>query len=160
MKNHGHVVVEQVEFELPYHASWPPPLLQSFMAGDQLDRKVLPEKLRAFAARAWRRPLDKGMVAYLDGVLAEEFATGATELEALRNALAVVLSDPKFMYLARMGTDARARNHELVSRLAFFLWNGPPDAKLLALADQPKPVSYTHLRAPRDRTRSRMPSSA
>ncbi|MDP6914447.1 MAG: DUF1592 domain-containing protein [Verrucomicrobiota bacterium] len=145
MKNHGHVVVEQVEFELPYHASWPPPLLQSFMAGDQLERKVLTEKLRVFAARAWRGPLDKDMAAYLDSVLAEEFATGATELEALRNALALVLSDPKFMYLARMGTDARARNHELVSRLAFFLWNGPPDAKLLALADQPKPIADSDL---------------
>ncbi len=140
MKTHGHVVIEQIEFELPYHASWPPPALKQFMTGDRLDRKTLPVKMRAFAARAWRRPLDKEMAASIDVIFTEEFSAGSTELQALRNALAVVLSDPKFMYLSRVGAEARARNHELVSRLAFFLWNGPPDAKLLALAERAKPL--------------------
>ena len=91
MKTHGHVVIEQIEFELPYHASWPPAALKQFMTGDRLDRKTLPEKMRAFAARAWRRPLDKEMAASIDGIFTEEFSAGSTELQALRNALAVVL---------------------------------------------------------------------
>ena len=151
MKSHGHVVVEQVEFELPYRASWPPAFLKKFMTGDKFDRNVLPQQMRAFAARAWRRPIDREMGAYIDRVFSEEFTAGATELDALRSALAVVLSDPKFLYLSRTGTDARARNHELVSRLAGFLWNGPPDAKLLALADQAKPLDDATLAREVDR---------
>ncbi len=151
MKTHGHVVIEQIEFELPYHASWPPPALKQFMTGNRLDRKTLPEKTRAFAARAWRRPLEPEMAAYIDAIFAEEFAAGSTELQALRNALAVVLSDPKFMYLSRVGAEARARNHELVSRLAYFLWNGPPDTKLLVLANRTKPLDDATLTREVDR---------
>ena len=83
------------------------------MTDNRLDRKALPAKVREFAARAWRRPLDKETPAYIDKIFAEEFAAGNREEEALRNALTIVLSDPKFMYLSRVGLDARARNHEL-----------------------------------------------
>ena len=144
IKTHGHVVIEQVEFELPYHTDWPPALKQ-FMTNNRLDRKALPAKVRKFAARAWRRPLDKEMTAHIDKVFAEEFAAGNREKEALRNALTIVLSDPKFMYLSRVGLDVRERNHELVSRLAYFLWDGPPDSKLLLLADQPKALANATL---------------
>jgi hypothetical protein len=140
MKTHGHVVIEQIEFELPYRTGWPPALKQ-FGTESGLDRKTLPGKVREFAARAWRRPLDKESTAHIDEILAEEFAAGNSEEAALRNALTIVLSDPKFMYLSRVGADARARNHELVSRLAYFLWNGPPDSELLLLADQPNALS-------------------
>ena len=140
MKTHGHVVIEQIEFELPYRTGWPPALKQ-FGTDSGLDRKTLPGKVRQFAARAWRRPLDKESTAHIDNILAEEFAAGNREEAAMRNALTIVLSDPKFMYLSRVGADARARNHELVSRLAYFLWNGPPDSELLLLADQPNALS-------------------
>ena len=121
------------------------------MTGDKLERNSLPEKMRTFASRAWRRPLDKEMAAYIDAMFTEEFAVGSTELEALRNALAVVLSDPKFLYLSRVGTEARARNHELVSRLAYFLWNGPPDTKLLVLANRAQPLDDATLTREVDR---------
>jgi hypothetical protein len=144
MKKHGHVVIEQIEFELPYPAGGSPTLKQ-FMTDNQLDRKSLPAKVREFAARAWRRPLDKETTAHVDKILAEEFAAGNSERGALRNALTIVLSDPKFMYISRAGLDVRARNHELVSRLTYFLWNGPPDSKLLLLADQPKALTNATL---------------
>jgi len=141
MKSHGHVVIERIEFDLPFRSSWPPPVLKQFVTGDRIDRDALPSKLREFAAIAWRQPLDEELSAYVDRVLAIELEAAGSELVAIRNALVVILSDPRFLYLRRSGGAPRRQNLALVSRLAFFLWNGPPDATLLSLANQDDALS-------------------
>ncbi|MEK6238230.1 MAG: DUF1592 domain-containing protein, partial [Planctomycetales bacterium] len=151
MKTHGHVVIERIEFELPFRESWPPPVLKQFMTDDRIDRKQLPSKLRSFAAKAWRRPLDVESAAYVNRVLAEELSATDDELDAIRNSLAVILSDPKFLYLSRTGRTTREKNHELASRLAYYLWNGPPDEQLSALANRDKPLDDAALARQADR---------
>jgi hypothetical protein len=128
MKTHGHVVIEKVEFETPFSESWPPPSVQPFLTKGKLDRKEMPAKLKSFAARAWRGPLSEADAIHVDKIWAEETAAGGSDLEALRSSIVTILSDPRFLYLRQ------SNNYDLTSRLSYFLWNGPPDAPLTALA--------------------------
>jgi hypothetical protein len=128
MKTHGYVVIEKVEFETPFSESWPPPTLQPFLTGGELDRKDITAKLKSFATKAWRGPLSEANAIHIDKIWAEEFAAGSSDLEALRSSIVTILSDPRFLYLRQ------SNNYDLTSRLSYFLWNGPPDAPLTALA--------------------------
>ena len=134
MKNHGYVVIEKVEFETPFYETWPPLAVQPFLKDGQLNREELPGKLQSFAAKAWRRPPSEIDLTQIERIWAEEMAATHNELEALRSSIVTILTDPRFLYLRQ--TD----NYDLVSRLSYFLWNGPPDASLIALAEQ-----HTHL---------------
>ncbi|MEC9072125.1 MAG: DUF1592 domain-containing protein, partial [Myxococcota bacterium] len=86
----------------------------------------------------WRRPLqqsDLDRLAALGDEAAEVMGTvdaGATSV------LTALLQSPFFLYRIETGEESEeggARRHtgtEMASRLAFFLWDGPPDAELLA----------------------------
>ena len=128
MKTHGHVVIEKVEFETPFYESWPPRSVQPFLTEGELDRKEMPARLKSFAAKAWRRPLSEADAIHVDKIWAEEIAADSSDLEALRSSIVTILSDPRFLYLRESNT------YDLTSRLSYFLWNGPPDAQLRALA--------------------------
>ena len=98
--------------------------------------------LRDFLPRAFRQDAgeitDADVRPYLD--IAKHWMTqGASFEQAMRTAYQAVLCSPQFLYHrdslpAEGGT---LSNAALAERLAFFLWNGPPDAELLAadLAD-------------------------
>jgi hypothetical protein len=128
IKTHGHVVIEKVEFETPFSETWPPPAVQPFLTNGKLNQLATPGKLKAFAARAWRRPLSESDAHHVDSIWAAEIESEDSDLEALRSSFVTILSDPRFFYLRRFD------NYDLASRLSYFLWNGPPDAKLTALA--------------------------
>ena len=130
MKTHGHVVIEKVEFETPFFETWPPPAVQQFLTEGKLDGKEIPAKLKSFAAKAWRKELSGADVIHVEKTWAEEISAGTSELEALQNSIVTILSDPRFLYLPH------SNNYDLVSRLSYFLWNGPPDVTLAALADK------------------------
>ena len=130
MKTHGYVVIEKVEFETPFSASWPPPAIQLFLTGGKLNRNEMPGKLKLFAERAWRKPLSKADAIQVDKIWAEEIAAGSSDLEALRSSIVTILTDPRFLYLRR------SNNYDLTSRLSYFLWNGPLDAQLIALSGE------------------------
>jgi hypothetical protein len=96
--------------------------------------------LLEFAARAYRRPLS---AAERDDLL--QFYRRLRERDqlghedALRDTLAGVLMSPHFCYrFAGAGSPGLARSplsdHELASRLSYFLWSSMPDAELLARA--------------------------
>ncbi|MEM7010665.1 MAG: DUF1592 domain-containing protein, partial [Verrucomicrobiota bacterium] len=151
MKSRGHAVIERIEFELPYTGGWPPPSIERFLTNGALEPRQLPGKLQEFAALAWRRPLDEEMSSYVSEIFAGELAVGSSPLAAMRDSIAVILSDPKFLYLTRTGATPRERNFELVSRLAFFLWDGPPDLALMRLASRDEPLDNATLLAEVDR---------
>ena len=128
MKTHGHVIIKQVDYETPYFESWPPKGSAQFLDKGRLTRESLPNKVKSFAAKAWRRPLGSADAVYVEKVIAQELAANDSTLSALRNAVVTILSDPRFFYLRQ------SDNYDLVSRLSYFLWNGPPDETALALA--------------------------
>ena len=130
MKTHGYVVIEKVEFETPFSENWPPSSIQPFLTEDKLGRKNITGKLKTFAAKAWREPLSKADAIQVDKIWAEEIKASSSDLEALRSSIVTILNDPRFLYLRQ------SNNYDLVSRLSYFLWNGPPDAPLTLLAGE------------------------
>ena len=101
-------------------------------------RDAAAQAVQRFATKAFRRPVTV--------VEAESFVKNvktesrASFMAGLRDAVALVISSPDFVYqvIARPPDAKRARltPHELATRVAFFLWNQGPDDRLLALADQ------------------------
>ena len=89
--------------------------------------------LQAFLGRT----PDAGYLDKLVAIYEGARAAGRPFREAVTEPLAVVLSSPHFLYLAEP-TQAQQRRQldglELASRLSYFLWSGPPDDALLALA--------------------------
>lgn len=135
MKSHGHAIIERVEFEVPYHVSWPPPVAESFLKDGHISRESLKAGLKEFASRAWRRPLDEKDMTYIERLCEEEQVAGRSGTAALRNVLKTILLDSRFLFLNN------SDRHGLASRLSYFLWNGPPDDRLMAAVDSKTPIS-------------------
>ena len=95
--------------------------------------------LERFASRAFRGRAPEA--AYIDKLVAifrQHREAGKPFREAVREPLAIVLSSPHFLYLAEpTGEQPRRKLNglELASRLAYFLWSGPPDDVLLEAAE-------------------------
>jgi hypothetical protein len=98
--------------------------------------------LEAFGQRAFRRRLSESELSrYLTVYLTSKTALG-TGLAGLEFAVAGILQSPNFLYRVELGQPSTAdpnvyalSEHELASKLAYFLWDGPPDVDLLAAAD-------------------------
>lgn len=98
--------------------------------------------IEQFAARAWRRPIREDDRDLLRGLYRESRARGYSFDGAVKTTLAFVLVSPDFLYRGTGFTETREAttsvvpltDHELASRLSFFLWASLPDEELLALA--------------------------
>ena len=102
------------------------------------DRAVAGENLAWFAARAYRRPLEAGEVERLLGLYDAARKGGMPFALALRSAYKAVLVSPNFLFRVEReqpgGKPWRISDHELASRLSYFLWSSMPDEELLVLA--------------------------
>jgi hypothetical protein len=88
--------------------------------------------IRQFGRRAYRRPLDDGEV----GRYEELFKAGRNGGDFAAGITLVVqgmLESPHFLYMVE--GPGPLTQHQLAARLSYFLWKGPPDAKLANLAD-------------------------
>ncbi|MCO5165914.1 MAG: DUF1592 domain-containing protein [Planctomycetes bacterium] len=96
--------------------------------------------LRAFLPRAFRRPVDDAEVERHAALVAEAALEGASFEQGLRVALQAALVSPHFLYKVEVDPDPASpaphdvSEHELAVRLSYYLWSGPPDERLLALA--------------------------
>ena len=111
-------------------------LLRRF--GPQLGSQREAAILRRLVRLAWRRPARSGEIERLRRVAPGHL----TLVERLRLELTAILASPGFLYLvepdASVAQTAGSRaldDHELATRLSYFLWSTPPDALLDALAD-------------------------
>ena len=135
------LLVKSVEFEGPLYEQWPPAsyaAVAEVPGSDAADPEQRANAiLSTFATRAWRRPLT---ASERDGLLAiwrQSRAATGDERQALRDALVAVLVSPQFLFLIEESTTPEPElldGYELASKLAFFLWNAPPDAELLSQA--------------------------
>jgi hypothetical protein len=99
------------------------------------------QSLEPFARRAWRRPLT---TAELDGLVDIAGIAGDTLVDfydGYEMALAAVLQNPAFIYRIELGEpdpnkagSFRYTDHEMASRLSYFLWNTTPDLALMDAA--------------------------
>ena len=147
------IVVETVEFQAPVYQAWPPPhhtrIVPSQPQGRRYERRTAGSVLRHFMRRAYRRPVRtaemRPMLRFFDKVR----PTVSSFEEAMRETLAMVLISPNFLYRVE-GASSGARHvndHELASRLSYFLWSTMPDARLSELADRGRLSGERVLRA-------------
>jgi hypothetical protein len=116
-------------------------------ATQPLDESCLTSFIRNTGLRLWRRPLSDQEVSTLVatvGPLASDPAAGsAGHYVAVRGAISALIVSPELVYRTEIGEPVEAGvvrldNHELVSRLAYFLWGTTPTPELLQRAAGPE----------------------
>ena len=95
--------------------------------------------LHAFAARAFRRPVEAAEVERLMALFRLADRRGDSFEQAVKLALRGVLVSPHFLYLVERERPGAAGpylvgEYELASRLSYFLWSSMPDQELFHLA--------------------------
>jgi len=108
---------------------WKRPLETVFSDDPPADARRL---LGAFLPRAFRRPITAGEIDPYLKIATDRLAAGDCFEEALRQAYRAVLTAPQFLF--RRETPGRLDSHAIATRLALWLWNGPPDDALLEMA--------------------------
>ncbi len=151
------VWVDWLEVEGPFIDQWPPKAwTETFFDGlpnEETDEsRYAREIIRRFAWRAFRRQeADEDYVTTLHGIYKTHRRDGVDFVGAIKEALAVVLASPSFVYMIE-GADATSEskkplnNLELASRLSYFLWSQPPDEPLFAAASKGKLTDDDELR--------------
>ncbi len=88
--------------------------------------------MRAFVARAYRRPVAEADVQRFLALVEERRGAGLSFAEAMLAGYTAVLASPGFVFLDEK--PGPLDDYALATRLALFLWNTPPDAALRARA--------------------------
>lgn len=134
------LLIRSVEFEGPLHETWPPPSYKNIFI-DSAQKNDHPayarQILRNFARRAYRRPITTAEEEALVAVYRNAAAAGRSFEESVKDALLVALTSPQFLFLIESSATPEPEpldNYELASKLSYFLWNSPPDARTLQLA--------------------------
>ena len=110
------------------------------------------EVITNLARRAYRRPVTAADIDPLLGLVRQAQAAGDSFEEGIRLALQAVLLSPNFLFRIERdpaaGEDVRALDdHELASRLSYFLWADMPDERLFRVADAGRLTDPAVLRA-------------
>jgi len=111
-------------------------------AGDEVRESACAREIvEKLAWRAFRGQLDQADVTNLLGMYEYGYRRAGGFEEGVKHALAAMLVHPKFLYRFEQPPEGLAGSSnyvldalELASRLAFFLWSGPPDEALLTAA--------------------------
>ena len=90
--------------------------------------------LRRFLPKAFRRPVAEPLVAEYVGPARAAIDAGVPFHRVMRDAYKAILCSPHVLLLQE--APGPLDPHAIASRLAYFLWNGPPDDRLLAAADR------------------------
>lgn len=109
--------------------------------------------LRAFARRAWRRPITEDELAALV-TLAQTIGTDlAAPWRGVEFAMMAVLQSPSFLFRVERGEPDpdhpgwhRYTSVEMASRLSYFIWKSIPDEELLAAGERGDLVTEDGLR--------------
>ena len=134
------LLIKSVEFEGPLYWQWPPDSHQRIFIDSP--NKNAPEiyadeVIREFMVRAYRRPVLETEVKLVHQVWTNSFKEQGDFGRSIQDALLVVLTSPQFLFLIENSASPQAEDlddHELASKLSYFLWDGPPDKRLLQRA--------------------------
>ncbi len=142
--NQPKLKIEWIEFESPFFEQWPPATHTKIMFPntDKLaEADYAREIVKRFATRAFRGPVEKVELDRLMQFWTKSRKDADTFESSIRETLSLVLTSSRFLALPtkRTGTGKdRLTDHELASRLSYFLWSTMPDETLLQLAEQGK----------------------
>ncbi|MFO0428581.1 MAG: DUF1592 domain-containing protein [Planctomyces sp.] len=134
--------IHSVEFEGPLYESWPPETHRKIFIDSK--KRTEPETyaaeiLRTFMVRAWRRPVTDDEVNRIHQVWRTSWSEDPDFQRSIRDAMLVVLTAPQFLFLIEKSETPASEDlndWELACKLSYFLWNAPPDERLLTLAQK------------------------
>ena len=132
------LVVDYVEFEGPLYETWPPRShTQLLPKSDGPERNRAKLAIKNFMRRAYRRPVSETDVEPVLAFYDQVRSASPSFEEAMREAFAMILISPEFLYLVEPGSEQNQKlsQYELASRLSYFLWSTMPDEELSRLAD-------------------------
>ena len=135
------LLIDWMELEGPLYDAWPPSshrriFIDSPHKGRD-EEAYAREVLADFMRRAYRRPLRDGEVDSKLELFRRVRPDYASFEEAMKTPLVAVLCSPHFLYLAEPAPGGRRLDdHELATRLSYFLWSSMPDDKLSVLAGE------------------------
>ena len=125
----------EIQVEGPRLEQWPYEghlLLYGKLKPDQLNTETILERLRSFAAAAFRRPLQDDELNPIESLAIQKIKEGLDPLQALQLGFQAILCSPAFLYLSE--GEGPLIDYTLASRLSYFLWSSMPDELLLAEA--------------------------
>lgn len=101
------------------------------------------ENLKRLAGRAFRRPVEDTEMAMLVRLFSDARADDLAFDDAVLYAMRGILVSPSFLFIAekppkKVNFAEDLTNHELATRLSYFLWASAPDEKLRRAADEGK----------------------
>jgi hypothetical protein len=143
------LLVDSVEVTGPIDAEADRAKREPFAPPEDHDLAAVAERLRAFAERAWRRPVDAAEVDQFVAFVRQELEAGENFRRAYLGGIAAILSAQNFLHLvegrvedhgdgrpgaADPATADRVNDFELAARLAAFLWSSVPDKPLFEAA--------------------------
>jgi len=147
------LLLESIQIEGPIQKEWPPASHKAlFFAGDErTDDAYVREIFARFLPRAYRRPVTDEEINSVVAVVKDAQASGKLSFHnAMRVGLQRALCAPGFLFLEekvaiRSAKDTQddatfaelqaiLNDHQLASRLSYFLWSTMPDDELFKLA--------------------------
>ncbi len=134
------VILDWVEWEGPLVSKEEKSKREGIFPDENATIESVNEHLRSFAERAWRREVRQGELAgYLQSYQRDREA-GENVADSFRTTMLRVLTSRNFIYLVEGDPQTRERltEHELASRLSYFLWSSMPDDTLFAKAKERK----------------------
>lgn len=148
------LIVEWIEFVAPDYAVWPPEHHQRilFKGLEVPDDEVGYAKavLKRFMRRAYRRPATEEEVAEPLQFFRDIRGQYDSFTESIKQALAMVLISPQFLYLVEPRDDAQGArkltSHEVASRMSYFLWSTMPDEMLFKAAESGRLLKTRNLK--------------
>ena len=138
------LLIKSVEFEAPYYPVWPPKSYTEifFKSKNQNNEEAYAnEVIEKFMERAFRRTLNDSeldrYITFWKNIRSDfdSFEDGVKEV------LIAILCSPNFIYLnqpMKLNSGEYDDEYYLASQLSYFLWNSPPDDKLIELASNGK----------------------
>ncbi len=123
----------------PIHETWPPASHRRLIGEVDLEKGTLADAetiLRRFMPRAYRRPVDDEEVTRPLRLVEAALTEGRAFSSSLRVGLEAVLCSPNFLFLREENGNERISDHEMASRLSYFLWSSMPDGRLFDLAEK------------------------
>lgn len=135
------LMIDWFEIEGPLHESWPPPSHRLIVGPENPapaeEMTAVRELLTRFLRRAYRRP---PTTEEIQAKVSQFTAARASQsfVEALKQPLTSILTSPHFLYFVEPPAQSPAvalDDHQLATRLSYWLWSSMPDEELFSLAD-------------------------
>ena len=158
--------VHTLEIEGPFYEQWPPAGFARFFPSPSKkpDVRYLDESLLRVATAAFRRPVSSKEIEPYLSLARKHFAERDDFWAAAKYGVRAILTSPNFLYLAETtpsdSKDRKVSDHELATRLSYFLWSSMPDDELRAVADRGALTDPKVLRAQVERMLADPKSSA